>query len=282
VVKASSRDDVLPQLFHAALAEIDVELADAVAIVVFGRGVEHLQATLVSRADVVSAYGSDATLNAIRERLSATTTFVPHGNGLGVGYVARSAIDDEAHARECAAAFALDVAAYDQRGCFSPHAIWVERGGRIDALSWAHMLAEALHRRSVELPRGALPTEAGAAQIQWRGVAAARGELIEGDGFAVSYEAGASLRIAPGYRNVLVLDAASREAFAQGLRPLGMHLKCVGVAGTPDGRRSLARALPPPIAARVCAAGDMQRPSLLDFADGRAPWEGLVRTTQIG
>lgn len=275
LVKASSRDDLLPRLFHAALAEVDPLLADACAVVSFPGGTAELEATLLSRADVVSAYGSDATLTSIRQRLSATTAFIPHGNGLGAGFV--PALRSEADAVAAADALALDVAAYDQRGCLSPHAIWVERGGAVDALGFARMLAGSLDRLSVTLPRGSLATATGAAQLQWRGVAAVRGELFEGDGYAVSYEGEAALRLSPGYRNVLVLDAASLGAFALALAPLGVHLKCVGVAGDAGAREAVARALPPPLAPRVCEAGRMQRPSLLSLADGRPPWEGLLR-----
>ena len=281
LVKASSKDDTLPRLFHAALAEVDEVLADACGIVTFPGGTPSLEATLLSRADVVNVYGGDATVSSIRARISAGTELVRHGHGLGVGFVARSALGSEDEAREAAAAFALDVAAYDQRGCMSPHAIWVERGAPVDAIAFSRALATELDRYATEIPRGALPTEVGAAQLQWRGVAAARGELIEGDGWAVSYEAGAALRVSPGWRNVMVLDASSPEAFARSLSPLGAHLKTLGVAGGKDARRALAQALPPPLALRVCPAGEMQRPWLSDLADGRLPWEGLARLTQL-
>lgn len=281
LVKASSKDDLLPRLFHTALAEVDPQLADACAVVTFPGGTPALEATLLSRADVVSAYGSDATLTSIRQRLSATTTFVPHGNGLGAGWVPTDALASEARAEEAAQAFALDVAAYDQRGCLSPHAIWVERGGAIDALTFARMLSDALARLNDELPRGSLSTPIGAAQLQWRGVAAVRGELFEGDGWAVSYEGEGALRLSPGYRNVLVLDAGNVDAFAEALSPLGVHLKCVGVAGARANRQTLAESLSPPLAPRICEAGQMQRPSLLSLADGRLPWEGLLRRTEL-
>lgn len=276
LVKASSRDDVLPRLFHAALAEADPAIADACAVVSFAGGTPALEATMLSRADVVSAYGSDATLTAIRARIGASTTFVGHGSGLGAGYV--SAIADEASAREIASAFALDVAAYDQRGCLSPHAIWVERGGAIEAPAFAELLSEALGERERELPRGALTPEAAAAQLQWRGVAAARGRLFEGDGWAVSYEATSALRISPGWRNVLVLDAADRAAFAEAVLPLGAHLKVIGATGD---RLAIARALSAPLCPRICAPGMMQRPSLLSLADGLPPWHGLSRAIEL-
>jgi acyl-CoA reductase-like NAD-dependent aldehyde dehydrogenase len=281
LVKASSRDDVLPRLFHATLAEVDPELADACAVVTFPGGTPELDATLVSRADVVSAYGSDATLSSIRARLSPTTTFVMHGHGLGAAFVSREALESDELAARAADAVALDVAAYDQRGCLSPHAVFVERGGSVDALSFARMLAGALGRLADELPRGALPAVVAGAQLQWRGVAAVRGELFEGDGWAVGYEGEGALRVSPGHRNVQVLDVPSERAFTDALAPFGVHLKCVGIAGSIETRARIARSLPPPLAPRICEAGTMQRPELLAIADGRLPWEGLNRLIQV-
>jgi acyl-CoA reductase-like NAD-dependent aldehyde dehydrogenase len=281
LVKASSRDDVLPRLFHAALAETAPELADACAVVSFPGGIPDLDAALVSRADVVSVYGSDATLGSLRARLAASTAFVPHGHGLGAGFVGRDALTSEESARRAAEAFSLDVAAYDQRGCLSPHAIWVERGAPIDAMAWSRMLFEALEGRARSLPRGPLTPALGAAQLQWRGVAAVRGELLEGDGWAVACEPGGALRVSPGYRNVLVLEADDPRDFTRRLGSLGVHLKCVGVAGTSALRAALAGSLAPPLAPRVCEAGRMQLPGLLSLADGRPPWEGLQRFTAL-
>lgn len=281
LVKASSRDDVLPRLFHAALAEVDPELADACAVVSFPGGIPALDQALVARADVVSAYGSDRTLESLRVRLAPTTSFVMHGHGLGAGWVSREALLDEERARAAAEAFALDVAAYDQRGCLSPHVIGVERGAPLDARAFSRHLHAALEARASELPRGSLPIALAAAQLQWRGIAAVRGELFEGDGWAVAYEGEGPMRVSPGYRNVLVLDASDAAGFGAALAPLGVHLKCVGVAGSEPTRRALASALPAPLAPRVCAAGTMQTPSLLGLADGRLPWEGLYRLTQV-
>ena len=275
LVKASSKDDALPRLFHEALSDAHPVLGDACAVVTFPGGTEALEAPLLTRADVVSAYGGDATLASIRARLRAGTHFVAHGNGLGVGVV--PALADGAASRAAADAFALDVAAYDQRGCMSPHAIFVERGA-VDGAAFASHLADALRRLATELPRGALPTDVGAAQLQWRGVAAVRGALIEGDGWAVSHEPADAFRVSPGWRNVVVHDAPTRDDFLRAVTPLGVHLKTIGVAGDPI---AIANALPPPLAPRVCEAGEMQKPSLLSYADGRAPWEGLQRFIEI-
>ncbi|MBZ0121546.1 MAG: hypothetical protein K8H88_31410, partial [Sandaracinaceae bacterium] len=91
LVKASRKDDVMPRLFHAALAQVDAELAESIAIVTPDARDESWQSTLLSRADVVSVYGSDQTVAAIRARLPATSTLAIHGHGVGAAYVPRDA-----------------------------------------------------------------------------------------------------------------------------------------------------------------------------------------------
>ena len=266
-VKASSADDTLPRLFVDALAAVDPELAAAVLVLGVPRGHPTLEAAITSRADVASVFGSDATLTTLRARTSANTTFIGHGHGLGLGWVENGADLDEA-----ASAFALDVAAYDQRGCMSPHTIVTL--DRVDATGFARKLARALGELATTLPRGPLPTGIGAAQMQWRGVAVARGELFEGDGWAVSLEENARPRLSPGWRNVMVTCVEDRAAFGEQAGAFGAHLKTVGVAGDAI---ALARALPPGVSPRVATAGTMQTPSLLAYADGLPPWDGWRR-----
>ncbi|MBW2461630.1 MAG: hypothetical protein JRH11_08275 [Deltaproteobacteria bacterium] len=274
IAKASSRDDIFPRVLHRALEAAAPDVAASYAVLTFEGGDAHLEDALFAQADVVAAYGSDTTLGHIRGRLPATTTFVPHGHGLGAIWIPDEA-DDETVAR-----VALDVAAYDQRGCLSPHGIWV-RGDAARGRSFADRLARALETIRESLPRGLLPLDRGAQQLQWRGVAAARGDLFEGDGYAVSFEGDGPLRLSPGYRNVSVLSCASAEDLGHRLVPLGMHLKALGVAADGPARRALAAALPAPLAPRVSEVGTLQTPPLDSLADGHSPWFGLIRHTQV-
>ena len=278
VAKASSRDDIFPRLLHAALGRADAEVAASYDVVTFEGGAEPFEDALFAQADVVAAYGSDTTLGDIRARLPATTTFVPHGHGIGAVYVPAGALVMTSDAEALVDRIALDVAAFDQRGCLSPHAVWVERGGAIGGRDLAALLADrGLDRRAAELPRGSLPTEVGAAQLQWRGVAAARGELFERDGYAVSWEGDSALRLSPGWRNVSVLECGGPADLGRRLAPLGVHLKALGVAGDPDHRRAAAESLPPPLAPRISPPGEMQTPPIDALADATSPWSGLVR-----
>jgi hypothetical protein len=278
LVKASSRDDVFPRLFARALAAVAPRVGDALGVATFPGGDEGCEAALFEQADSVSVYGSDATIAAVRARLGPSIAFAGHGHGVGAAYVPYAALDDVDTARDAAKRLALDIAAYDQRGCLSPHVVFVARSGRVVPREFSRLLAdEGLTPLARTLPRGALPMDLGAQQLQWRGLGVVRGELFEGDGFAVSYEADGPLRLSPGYRNVLVLECGDPRELARRLGPLGVHLKALGAGGDAARRAEVARALDAPLAPRISALGMMQTPGLGGPADAVDPFAPFRR-----
>lgn len=271
VAKASSRDDALPHAIARALELADARVGAACAVVTFGHDdVERLDA-LLAPAEHVQVLGGDEAVAAVRARARADQHVIGRGHGLGLGLVTRAV----AESVQAAEAFARDVAAYDQRGCLSPHAILVE-GSDDAAQAFARQLYEALARLERAMPRGAVPADAAAEQLQWRGVAAARGVLHAGEAFAVSCEHGASLRPSPGYRNVSVCSLASLAALPERAAPFARHLKALGVAGladpaSPAGLGGLAGLAP-----YTCEAGAMQTPPLAAPLDGLHPLAGFA------
>jgi hypothetical protein len=262
IAKASARSDLFAHLLVGSLAATDPIFRDAAAVVTFSSDESDLTELLLSRAHTVAAYGSDETIRALRTHLGSGVRFLPHGHGLGLAYLEGDGTDDEVRA------FAEDVIAYDQRGCLSPHALLLTG----DAHAFAARLQRALAASSFRRPRGSLPVEVGAAQIQWRGVAEARGELFEGLDFAISVEHTHRPRLSPGYRNVSIVKVEDRAAFVSLAKTFGAHLKAVGVGGiSPD-----ALELAPGCFPRLCALGQMQRPALETSWEGAPAHEGLV------
>lgn len=280
LARASTRDGALARLLEVALAESDPALSDAYRAVSFDAADAHLTRALLAQADVVSAYGSDTTLQAIRAQLEGRVRFIGHGHGLGAAYVARGALTSEASARRCASQLALDVAAYDQRGCLSPQVAWVERGAAVTGERFAALVSDELAQLGTTLPRGSLPVSIASAQLGWRAVSAMRGTLFEGASHAVCFEPEGALRVGPGYRNLQLLEVDGERPLFTELAALGDHLKCLGVAGVDD-VAALAARLPGGLAPRVCALGRMQTPPVDALHDGLAAWDGLLRWTEL-
>lgn len=277
IAKASSRDDVLPRALALALQEADPELSRAYGVVSFDRDDEARANALFAQADVVSAYGSDTTIERIRTQLPAKVSLIAHGHGLGAAWISAAALRSEAEAAELARRLALDVAAYDQRGCLSPQTVWIQSGGHVAPARFAELLHARLAELSRELPRGPLALANQSAELQWRGVSASGGQLLEGSDFAIALEQGdATPRLSPGQRNVQLIAVDDESRVLERLEGFGVHLKCLGIANMSDATK-LAVALPPSVAPRICGLGRMQTPSLDSLSDGLAPWEGLQR-----
>ncbi len=125
-----------------------------------------LESALFAEADCVVATGSDETLAAIRQKLPPAARFVGYGTQVSFGYVTREALERHAHA--VAEQAAADVTAWNQRGCLSPHVIYVEDSGSGTGEDFAELLAGKLEALEKTHPRGALsagrrrPSRAGA------------------------------------------------------------------------------------------------------------------------
>src|SRR5207247_8775921 len=147
----------------------------------------------LGRAEVVASTAVYATLSALAERLG--DRLVAHGPRWSVAVIGRGA-------RDAAAALALDVALHDQRGCLSPHAVYVAG----EARGFAERLAAALEAVAERLPPGTASIEARAqarflaAQAEW----AAGATVLQGAGGTVIHEGEAAFRPTCGLRTVRV------------------------------------------------------------------------------
>jgi hypothetical protein len=278
LAKASSQDDTLPRFLKQAIALEDPDLARCFEVTSFGHGHDSALRVFLTMSETLAVYGSDATVDAIRERLRTGTRLLAHGHGLGLAYIPASALQSTRALADVTDALSFDVAAYDQHGCLSPHAVLVEPGGAAAGpAALATALASALERRAQELPRGALDAAAEAEQLQWRGVARARGVLHAHPEYAVSYEAEAPLRASCGFRHVGVYDCAGLDALRARIAPLGRQLKALGYAGDAALATQLDATLPVDHGTWLTAVGQMQRPALAARLENRGLFDGLTR-----
>lgn len=160
--KTAAGEPLLAALFARALAETDPVIGDALAVSYWPGGDEELERIAWASADVIVAYGGARTLDAVRSRAPASTPVLDHGPRLSLGFVAAEALPSADACRALADDVARAVATFDQQGCVSPHAIFVEDGPLgVDAL--ARDLVDALARIEQVLPRGSLTDDEAAA-----------------------------------------------------------------------------------------------------------------------
>lgn len=277
LVKGASRDNVLPHFVVRAMRSVDPEIAKRCELVAFGRETPDAIHALLQHADVVSLYGDDQTLATLSAQSRPGAQVLRHGHGVSAGYVCADALRDAASIRDTAQRIALDVAAYDQRGCLSPQLVYVQQGGAIDARGFARvMYEETLPELEQLLPPGAAALADKAEALQWRAAAQVRGKLFDGKSFAVSYEARTEPRPTPGGRLVGIYDCDGPDDLARSLSGVGAALKCVGVAGPREHRWRLAQSLRLMSSPRVCRAGEMQTPPFHAYVDGQPALSGFL------
>jgi hypothetical protein len=163
------------------------------------------------------------------------------------------------------AGMALDVAAYDQRGCLSPQSIWVEgdRGREV-----ARRLAGALGALAEVLPRGPIDDETAVAIMHRRGSAEFGGEVFDARDALVMWEPEPYRWDTPLHRTVAVHRYDGGAAGLDQVLPEELRLHAAGVSGDAEMRRAYAGVLSPRGISRVCELGRMQTPPATWHHDG--------------
>ena len=289
LVKPGLGDVVLPVLLARALAEEAPRLASAVAVLYWSGGSgEHAESAALATSDLVVAYGGDATVRSIRERLPGTTPMIAYHHRLSVALVGRGALT-QSELPDVAAALARAVAVFDQRGCVSPHAVFVEQGGEAGARELADALAQALERLNLVLPP-TRPAPAHASAIhqlrrtsELRRAAGENIELFAGPdaSWTVVLESARELESSCAGRTVRVHPIADALSMPDLLESVGRHLQTVGVAGLGERMEEVAAALGEVGAVRVCPLGEVPFPPPWWHHDGRGPLSVLLRWVDL-
>jgi len=269
VVKSGRDDPVSASAFVDALRAELPELAATVVATYWHGGMPALEDAAMARADVTVLTGGDAALAALAPRVRGRCLL--HGPRTSIAAVGRQALGDAA---TVAAAIAWDAALYEQRGCLSPQAVYVEEGGAVSVREFADEVVAALEATRARLPLGRASVQARAAvRVAWD---------------AAEHEPSARLLGAPGAGVVVHGDATFRPGI--GGRTLRVHpirelgalpdllpanvIECVGIAGGD------AAALTTPLrgrgVARLCPVGRMQRPPLSWPRGQHAPLGALL------
>jgi Acyl-CoA reductase (LuxC) len=288
-VKCASGSAFLPRLFAHSLYKADSKLGACLEIAEWRGGNTALESVLFGEADCVTATGSDEALAAIRSRLPVKTRFLGYGHRVSFGFVAREVLS-RSNAPRVAARVADDVVAWNQLGCLSPHAIYVQPGGEISPDQFAESLADELERREQTEPRGELPTPHAAAIASRRGIyevrAAHSPETLmwhsrESTAWTVVFEADPRFQVSCLNRFIYVKLAKDLTELLQHAEVVRGKVSTVGMAAPEQQAEQLAMQLARWGVTRVCPLGQMQNPPLTWRHDGRPALGDLVTWTDF-
>ena len=289
LIKPGAGDVVLTRLFVDVLQDADAELGAAVEVCHWPGSDQELTSVAIEGADLVAAYGSDASVRAVRDLLPVTTRFIPYHHRVGIGLVGREVLHGAVD--EVARDVARTVAMFEHRGCVCPHVVFVERGGETLPEGFAELVSGSLEALASEWPAPADADEVGteAAEIaQARGTveiyeAAGAARMIHGGGanWTVVFESDlVAVPPLPG-RSVRIRPVDDLTEVAAILGPAGRHLQSVGYAGAEERITGLAESLGRAGASRVVPFARVSFPPAWWLHDGKGPLETLVRWVEV-
>jgi hypothetical protein len=283
LLKPGRGDVVLPVVFARALAQVDAGLGRAVAVVYWPGGRSPAEALALRESSVVVAYGGGESVAALRDRTPVTSRFLAYHHRVSVGLIGRDALSG-ANARQTASAAALAVSTFDQRGCVSPHVLYVEAGGSTTAKEWAGVLAEAMGELENAIPGGRLTPEEASLLHQSRGAA----EMQEASGdevavhigdrgsWTVIYQESSAFTLSCQNRVIYVKPVPDLDDVPQLLADVGPHLQTVALSGATDRRQYLATVLGRTGVTRVTSFEGAPWPPPWWHHDGASVFAGLV------
>lgn len=222
-------------------------------------------------AAVVVVFGSDETVAHFRKRVRSGAVFEAHPHRVSLEVVFEDAPDD------VVAAIAGDISRFGQKGCLSPHDIYVAG----DVRAFAARLAEAMQRYEERDPRGPVTTLEAAeiadtrANYRFRSASDPRVAIWESAGssaWTVIFEDDPWFAASCLNRVVYVKPLA--DDLAAALEPILPWLAAVGIwPATPEAAERVATLRP----SRICPAGRMQVPPVTWHQEGRQSLAPMAR-----
>jgi hypothetical protein len=290
VVRMSQNDTVFPKLFVESVRAADPDLAMCVELLEWPRNDAALTQAALAKADAVIAHGDDSTIAALRRLATSQATFTGYGQKVSFAYVCREAMTPE-QLPALAAAAAEDVSIYDQQGCLSPHVIYVEERGALGPRKFGAALAEAMAAFQARIPRGKLSMEEAAAinttrsGYEFRSASDRRIAVwssLQSNDWSVIYEDDPSFVPSCLNRVVFIKPTDGERRVLENIQRHATRISTVGIAPMSERMTEFAKQLAGLGIHRVCPIGQMQRPPLWWFHDGKPNLASLVRWTELG
>src|SRR5688572_11432543 len=288
-IKCATGTSFLPRMFAHSLYSVQPKLGACLELAEWKGGTAALEDALFAEAGCVTATGSDESLAEIRNRLPATIRFVGYGLKLSVAYITRESLE-KSGAEKIASAIAEDVTAWNQLGCLSPHAVYVESGAEPDSHALAAAIANQLEAREQIDPRGAVSAEIAAAISTRRMFYEVRAasdpdtqiwSSVDSTAWTVVHENSHPFQTSCLNRFLFVKPVASVDDFLTRIEPLHGQISTVGLAAPMSRVEQIAPQLSNAGVTRICRIGSMQKPPFTWRHDGRPSLGELITWTDL-
>jgi hypothetical protein len=283
--KLSSAEPFFAGWLTGAIAEEHEALAECMAIVWWKGGDAEAEQAVFSASETVLAYGGMEAIQHIRSRVPPVTRCLTFGHKISFGFVAKEALQVR-QTEGLLAQAALDVARYDQQGCYSPQQFFIEHGGRVEPHAFAKRLAQELDNLRRTRPHRRLSVYDSTAKAMYgdSDLTVETETWTSDDGsWKVVYEEPPSPRLLPSAlnRTVRITAVNSLEQVELALLPHRAFLQTAGVAASPERLFTIGERLGEAGVTRICAIGEMVSPEPGWHHDGRFLTQDLVRIVDM-
>lgn len=265
LLKSPSAEPLFAATLVRRLAARHPALGAGVAAVTWPGGDREIEDTVFARCARVLAYGDEATIEDLGDRLGRR--LVAYGPRISI-----AVLGADVDADDVAPGLARDVALFDQRGCLSIHAVFTAG----DTGPLAERLIAELARLRHAWPPGPAPPDQLAAVQQLRLEADVRGlirRFLDPAAGTVIVEPRPDLRPSPGLRTVRVHPLPNLEGLPELLSRWEGRLQGVAVEG--DDAAALSPALERLGVSRIVRPGALQSPDALWHNGGVHPLAAL-------
>lgn len=240
--RPSSLDTIVTPSFVRAfgrILEMETDYRDTPLLLMANWKREDVETTrrVLGAADSLTAFGDQETLDRLASFLRPEARRFFYGPKISFAAIDLSEGFSEEALKAAIDALADDIAAYDQRGCLSPMALYLI-GGAETHEGVLNMLASALRARGAEHGyTPSLPAGVAAAIQSLRGVYAMDPEGSRRvyaseslPGWTLLYdEADKSLRSTPGYQTMFVHPVRDWAELVEAVRPMSGKLQAIGL-----------------------------------------------------
>jgi len=155
LAKSPSREPFFPILLAESLHEFSPVLGKCLASLWWPGGQTPIEKEIFSQADFINAYGDDSTVFKMSSYANGRKNFIPLGHKVSLSFLGKRSFSHSL-VRNLTKKIAYDVFLYDQQGCLSPHAIYIEKPSGFKMRCFLRELAEAMQNIGNKLPMGKL------------------------------------------------------------------------------------------------------------------------------
>ena len=135
------------------------DILQSVAAIHFPSSDEEAHQQLSMLANIRIAWGGKSAVESIvHTQKNYNTEDIIFGPKTSLMVIGKGKLLSLGQAKQCAKKAAIDISLFEQRGCNSPHTIFVEKGGAVEPIKFAELLSDELERSNNKFPKSEIDT----------------------------------------------------------------------------------------------------------------------------